>query len=62
MRKKNVIEVILKSKSIKLTPYWINPRKINKKELFLRYLIKTNLTHYKYRIKHSNPKLFELPF
>jgi len=54
---------ILKSKKVKLFPSWKKEfRKPNKKRLYLNYLIRKDIKIYKYRIKHTNPKVFELLF
>lgn len=59
----NIIEKMLKSGKLKLTPSWRKvSRKPNKKQLYLDSLIRKDIRIYKYRIKHTNPKIFELPF
>lgn len=58
-----IIEKMLKSGKLKLTPSWRKvSRKPNKKQLYLDSLIRKDIRIYKYRIKHTNPKIFELPF
>ena len=58
-----IIVKLLKSKKVKLTPSWRKEsRKPNKKQLYLNYLIHKDIRIYKYRIKHTNYKLFILPF
>lgn len=59
----NIIVKLLKSKKVKLTPSWRKvSRKPNKKHLYLDSLIRKDIRIYKYRIKHTNPKIFILPF
>jgi hypothetical protein len=56
---------LLKCKKVKLNPSWRMKkgfRKPNKRQLYLDYLIHKDIRIYKYRIKHTNPELFILPF
>lgn len=58
-----IIEKMLKSGKLKLTPSWRKViRKPNKKQLYLDSLIHKDIRIYKYRIKHTNYELFILPF
>lgn len=58
-----IIVKILKCKNVKFYYCWEKGiRKPNKKQLYLNHLINKDIKIYKYRIKHTNPKIFELPF